>query len=244
MAMWSLFTTFLFTLLVGIPIILVALISKTGRTPYKLGRFYSWLVMKTNRVKLQVVENKNVFKQKSYIYISNHLSNLDPLAVSNSVPNPLRFIGKASLAKIPVFGWAAKMARTIFIDRTNSIKAVETINKSIRELKNGISAFFFAEGTRSTDGKMKPFKKGGIALAIKAKLPIVPVTIINSDKLLRKNSLKIKKGVLNIIIGDPIDTSRFTMEDVDKVCKMVEEIIRKTFNQYQDVFHKEAVQPV
>ncbi len=244
MIIWTLLTTVLFTLLIGIPIILVAFLSKTGKTPYKMGRFFSWLVMRANLVKLHVVENKNVFKQKSYIYISNHLSNLDPLAVSNSVPNPLRFIGKASLAKIPVFGWAAKMAKTIFIDRTNSTRAVETINKSIRELKDGISAFFFAEGTRSTDGTVKPFKKGAVALAIKAKLPIVPVTIINSDKLLKKNSLRIKKGVLKVIVGDPIDTTRFTMEDIDKVRDMVEEVIRRTFEQYRDAFQKEVLLPV
>jgi len=237
MALWTIITTIIYTILIGIPIIIVAFLSKNFRVSYRMGVAWAWLIMKTNRVKVTVLGSKKIAQQKSYIYISNHLSNLDPIAVARSMPNPLRFIGKHSLTRIPIFGSAAKMAKMIFIDRSNSLKAVETINRAVRDLKGGISAFFFAEGTRSTDGTVRPFKKGGVILALKARLPIVPVTIINSDRLLGKNSVRIKKGVLKIIVGDPIDTSKFTLDDRDKVLALVEDVIRKTFIQYREALN-------
>ncbi len=156
------------------------------------------------------------------------MSNLDPLAVARSIPNTLKFVAKKSLARIPVFGWAAKLARMIFIDRADSAAAIETINRYIKDLKNGISAFFFAEGTRSVNGAMKPFKKGGIVFAIKAQLPIVPVTILGSNRLMPKNSVRIRAGIMRIIVGRPIETRGFTLRDRDLLLKKVESVIRAT----------------
>jgi len=227
MAIWTLATTILFTLLLGIPIILMGIFSKTGRLPYLLGRSWAWVIIRANRVKLSVDGIENLVKNRSYIFISNHMSNLDPLAVAKAIPrtHTLRFVGKKSLSRIPVFGWAARIGRVIFIDRSNSQKAIESINRTIQELKNGISAFFFAEGTRSSNGKIKSFKKGGVALALKAKLPIIPITVINSHNLLPKNSLKVRKGIIKIIVGDPIDTSSYTESDRDILTEKVRAII-------------------
>jgi 1-acyl-sn-glycerol-3-phosphate acyltransferase len=232
MALWTTVTTVIYTILLGIPVIFIALVSKTGKLPFKLGCAWSWLIMKTNRVKIQVIGLEKFVHEKSYVFISNHASNLDPLAVILVIPQTLRFIGKSSLAKIPIFGWAAKLGRMIFIDRSDHTKAVETINKSIKDLKNGISAFFFAEGTRSSDGILQTFKKGGVVLALKAKLPIIPVAIIGSYRLLPKSAIRIRPGILKIIIGDPIDTSAYSDNDKDILLQKVRSIIEETLNEY------------
>jgi 1-acyl-sn-glycerol-3-phosphate acyltransferase len=176
-----------------------------------------------------------VARRTSYVFISNHLSNLDPLAVARSIPNTIKFVAKKSLARIPIFGWAARLARMIFIDRADSSRAIETINRYVKDLRDGISAFFFAEGTRSVNGAIRPFKKGGVVFAIKAQLPIIPVTIINSDCLLPKNSIRIRKGILKIVFGSPIDTRGFTLGDREFVLKKVEDVIRSTFAKYGGV---------
>lgn len=227
MAIWTLMTTVIFTLLLGIPIILMGIFSRTGRLPYILGRTWAWFIIRMNRVKLNVEGIEKLVKDRSYIFISNHMSNLDPLAVAKAIPitHTLRFVGKKSLSRIPVFGWAARIGRVIFIDRSNSQKAIDRINTTIQELKNGISAFFFAEGTRSSNGTIKKFKKGGVALALKAKLPIIPITVVNSYKLLPKNSLRIRKGIIKIIVGDPIDTTGYTENDRDLLTEKVRAII-------------------
>jgi 1-acyl-sn-glycerol-3-phosphate acyltransferase len=228
MALWTIVTTLVYTLIIGIPVILIALLSRTGRAPYLLGKLWVRLIMATNRVRVQVSGLENLAKRTSYVFISNHMSNLDPLAVARSIPNTLKFVAKKSLARIPVFGWAAKLARMIFIDRADSAAAIETINRYIKDLKNGISAFFFAEGTRSVNGAMKPFKKGGIVFAIKAQLPIVPVTILGSNRLMPKNSVRIRAGIMRIIVGRPIETRGFTLGDRDLLLKKVESVIRAT----------------
>jgi 1-acyl-sn-glycerol-3-phosphate acyltransferase len=232
MALWTSVTTIIYTLILGIPLIFISLMSKTGKLPFKFGYAWSWLLMKTNRVKIQVVGLEKFARETSYVFISNHTSNLDPPAVALAIPQTLRFIGKSSLAKIPIFGWAAKLSRMIFIDRSNHAKAIETINKAIKDLKDGISAFFFAEGTRSADGALQSFKKGGIVLALKAKLPIIPITIIDSYRLMPKNAIRIRPGILKVIIGDPIDTSAYSDDDKDLLLQKVRNIIQETLNKY------------
>ena len=127
--------------------------------------------MKTNRVKVQAEGLEKIDQGRSYVFISNHSSNLDPLAVAIKLSNTLRFIGKSSLEKIPLFGWAARRAKVIFIDRKDSPEAVARINKVIHELKDGISPYFFAEGTRSVGGKLQAFKKGGVCWPSRPSFP-------------------------------------------------------------------------
>lgn len=225
MALWAAATTILYTLVLGPLVLVISLFSETGRAPYMIGRFWAWLVMKTNRVRVRVQGLEKIEGKRSYVFISNHSSNLDPLAVAWKLSNPLRFIGKQSLEKIPLFGWAARRAKVIFIDRSDSPKSIARINQAIHELKDGISAYFFAEGTRNLGGKLQAFKKGGVVLALKAKLPIVPITILDSHKLFPKRALRIKPGVMNVIVDDPIDTTPFSEEDREKVLDKVRSII-------------------
>jgi 1-acyl-sn-glycerol-3-phosphate acyltransferase len=226
LAGWTVITTVLYTLIFGIPVIVSAFFSRTGRIPYRLGKCWAWLLMRTNRVKIQIEGFEKVIRQRSYVFIANHASFLDPPAVALALQNPLRFVGKRSLGRIPLFGSAIRLARMILIDREDSKNAREIINRAVQDLKDGISACFFAEGTRSPDGRLQRFKKGGIVLALKARLPIVPVTIVGSHLLLPRNALRIKAGVLKVIIGDPIDTSPYSEKDRDVLLEKVHEVIR------------------
>ena len=224
-AAWTILTTVVYTVILSIPIIFTAPFSPTGRVPYRLGWAWAWLLMKTNRVRMQVEGIEKILCSRSYVFIANHASNLDPPAVALALKNQLRFVGKKSLARVPLFGSAVRLAKMILIDRDDSKGARETIDRSIAELKGGISAIFFAEGTRSTDGRLQAFKKGGIMLALKAKLPIVPITIVNSHRLLPKNAVSIKAGIMRIIIGDPIDTNGYCEQDRDLLTRHVRSVI-------------------
>jgi 1-acyl-sn-glycerol-3-phosphate acyltransferase len=179
-------------------------------------------------VKLVVSGLEKLNSRASYVFVSNHLSHLDTPAVAVSVPHTLRFVAKKSLSRIPIFGWATKLGRMIFIDRADSEGAIETLNRAVAGLRNGISAYFFAEGTRSETGEMRPFKKGGFILAMKAKLPVVPITIVGSDRLLPKGKIGIRSGVMRIIVGAPVDTAGYTEETRDLLLRKVQDIIRAT----------------
>jgi 1-acyl-sn-glycerol-3-phosphate acyltransferase len=235
MALWAASTTILYTLILGPTLLLLSLFSKSGRFPYKIGRFWAWLIMKTNRVKVSIEGLEKIDRARSYVFMSNHSSNLDPLAVAWKLSHPLRFIAKHSLEKIPLFGWAARRAKVIFIERSDSPKSIARINQAIRELKDGISAYFFAEGTRSVGGRLQAFKKGGVVLALKAKLPIVPISILGGHKLFPKRALRIKSGTMNVIVGDPIETSPYNEEDRDMVLEKVRSIISQNLEHHDMV---------
>jgi len=231
MVAWTVIVITVDTLVMGGAIILLAPFSKTGRLTFFFCRAWAWLLLKAHGIKVQVDGREHIQADRSYVFMSNHASHLDPPAVVLALPHTLRFVGKRSLSRIPVFGLAARMAKMIFIDRDNSAGSLETLNRSIAELKDGISAYFFAEGTRSEDGCLRAFKKGGVMLALKARLPIVPIAITNSHNLLAKHSLRITSGTIRVIISPPMETTGYTEDKKDHLLEAVRSAISRNLPQ-------------
>lgn len=224
-AVYSLVTVLLFSLIIIPPLIIVAPFSTTGRVSFYFGKLWSWLILTSNGVRLRVEGLEHLVKRQSYIFISNHSSNLDSPVVALSVKHVVRFVAKKSLLKIPLFGIASKLAKMIYIDRDDVDGSIRTLDRNIAALKDGISGCFFAEGTRSSDGILGEFKKGGAVLAIKAGLPIVPVTIVGSNRLLAPAAKAIRAGTLSVIIGKPIDVRGCTIDDRDRLTAMTRAVI-------------------
>jgi 1-acyl-sn-glycerol-3-phosphate acyltransferase len=216
---------FVASIILGIPAVLTAMVDRTGRIPYRVGQAWARVILWLNGVRIHVMGLENIDRKTSYVFISNHQSNLDGLAIGTTLPSPLRFVIKKSLLKIPIMGQAFKLGRMIPIDRGDSKKSIETINRYGRELRNGVSALFFGEGRRSRDGMLQPFKKGGIMFSISSKLPLVPVTVINSFNLMPSGARSIKKGTITIIINKAISTMDCSIEQADQLVKKVWTII-------------------
>ena len=226
-SIWTAATTLVYSIVIIPSLIIAAPFSRTARCLFYFGKTWSWLILKTNGVKLQIEGLEHILREKSYIFISNHTSNLDPPVVALSVGHIVRFVTKSSLRKVPLFGTACRLARMIFIDRTDGTEAITTLNSVTEDLKRGVSACFFAEGTRSSDGKLGRFKKGGVVLAIKAGIPIVPVTIVDSWKLMARKSVGIRSGTLRVIIGKPIEVLGCTMDDRDSLTERVRAVVEE-----------------
>jgi 1-acyl-sn-glycerol-3-phosphate acyltransferase len=145
--------------------------------------------------------------KQPYVVMANHLSAVDIWAVFLSVPFPLRFIAKKQLGQIPLFGWAMRAGRFIFIDRQNAAAARRSIDEAAARIGKGCSVVIFPEGTRSRDGRLAPFKKGGFHLAINSGAQIVPVAIRGSREIMPRGSLLIRPGTVDIEIGEPIPTT-------------------------------------
>ncbi len=235
---WTLASTTVYTLVLAFPTMAAAILSRTGKLPFKFGVLWSRLILKSNRVKVQVIGAEKLRNWRSYVFISNHASNLDPLAVAQGIGHTLRFVGKKSLFRIPIFGWAVSLARMIPIDRSDGPAAVRRINRVVRELKEGISVFFFAEGTRSNDGTLQKFKKGGVVFALRSRLPIVPITIVNSSTILPKGSLRVKPGIMKVIIGDPIETEGLRESARDCLLRRVRGIISRNLKKFNTAFRE------
>jgi len=140
-----------------------------------------------------------------YVFMCNHQSALDIYALLSGLPLSFRWIAKRQLFAIPVFGWAMRKAGYISIDRENAREALKAIEKAAQRIREGTNIIIFPEGTRSADGRLLPFKKGGFTLALRAMVPVVPIGIFGSSALHPKGSfIPLGKGVIYIEVGDPI----------------------------------------
>jgi 1-acyl-sn-glycerol-3-phosphate acyltransferase len=177
---------------------------KRGAGTNFLYRFFAGSILFAAGAKVTVDIKGNIEKDKEYIIVSNHLSYIDIPVLMKTVPKNIRFIYKKSLTKIPIFGWALYLGGYVSIDRSNARNAIVSLRKAAQKLKHGISIVMFPEGTRSTDGKTGEFKRGIFMLADFAKADIIPVTIIGTDKIMPKYTMKIKPGKVKVIIDEPV----------------------------------------
>ena len=166
---------------------------------------------------------ENVETNVPRIYLTNHQSYFDIFALLAYLPVDFKFILKQELMKIPLFGFAMRRARYIGIDRENPRKAVKSINEAAKRIKNGASVVIFPEGTRSTDGRLQEFKRGGFRLAIKSGCDVVPVAIIDSRHIVPKGSLRINRGTIAISIGKPISVKEYSKKEMGQLMARVRE---------------------
>ena len=178
---------------------------------------------------VRVAGREKIPRDRPVIYITNHQSHLDVVALIQALPGQFRAIAKKELFSIPVFGWAIWLAGFIRIDRTDREKAFRSLDIAAGKIRSGRSILVFAEGTRSQDGRLLPFKKGGFVLAIRSGVPIVPISISGSRAILSKNSRDVRKGIIDVVIGDPVDSTAFTMESKDELIAIVRRAVEAGF---------------
>jgi 1-acyl-sn-glycerol-3-phosphate acyltransferase len=141
----------------------------------------------------------------SHIYVSNHASQFDIPAVIAGIPDQIRIVYKKELEKVPFFGWGLKYPKAyIGVDRGGGQEALQSLDAAAETIRNGASVLLFAEGTRSPDGRLQPFKRGAFNLAVKAGVPVVPLTINGSFSILSKNSLRLRPGTITLVLDEPI----------------------------------------
>ena len=155
-------------------------------------------------IKLEVEGKENFPHDQPFIFASNHLSHLDIPCLFTAIPANLHFIAKKELKWVPFIGWFLAATGMIFIDRSNNKKAVQSLDQAGQIIKNGKNVIAFPEGTRQANGELGIFKKGTFMMAQKAGIPVVPVAIIGTNKVLPPDSLKFNPGKVIVRIGKPI----------------------------------------
>lgn len=144
------------------------------------------------------------------IFMSNHVSNLDPPALFPRIPGRTSAFLKTSLMKIPVLGYGMKLGEFVPVERAGRVEsAVESVETAKRVLAKGIHITTFVEGTRSRDGRMLPFKKGPFYLAMETGAPCVPVSIYGTESMMAKGSSRVRPGTAHIVFHAPIDPKSF-----------------------------------
>ena len=171
-------------------------------------------------------------QSRTYVFVSNHTSNIDVPSIVSVSPEPLRFIGKQELSRIPLFGWAARRMGHVFIDRRDSHGAAKAIGERIARGLAGVGLFFFAEGTRSTTDELLPFKKGAAIAALEARVDCVPIGVAGAREVLAPKGFSLfRPGTIAVVFGPPIPIADHTLEERDRLVaeqrKAVEACVRQ-----------------
>lgn len=209
----------LLTFISGTAVIFLRFITRTSRFGFYIMRFFwSPLSLLFLGIRYRLQEKQDLSGFETCIFYANHTSWIDIALVNRVIPRNLHFIAKEELRHKPFVGGAIKAMDMIFVDRSNRSKAIKSLQEAAIRVKEGRNIIAFPEGTRSRDGKFKPFKKGLFHLAIQSGVPLVPVVISGAYELV-PTGFKMRPGVIDIAIGDPIITEGLTIEDLHPLMK-------------------------
>ncbi|MGZ3536299.1 MAG: lysophospholipid acyltransferase family protein [Thermodesulfobacteriota bacterium] len=199
----------------------------------KVGHYYARLWGKTallaNRVKVKIEGTEHLNGEGPYIFMSNHQSYYDVFALLGHLPYRFKWLVKKELFSIPFLGWTMAAVGYISVDRGGTRDTVEAMNEAAQKIRDGMSVTIFPEGSRSPDGSIQPFKKGGFTLAIKSKVPIVPIAIDGSRDIMPKDKFTVTSGEIRILMDRPIETESYSLKDREVLMKRVRETICKNF---------------
>ena len=173
--------------------------------------------------KVHIKGAENLDPEQTYIFVGNHVSQFDIFSFQGYFPHDFRWIAKKELFRIPLFGPAMLRAGIIPIDRSHGREALKSLNRAAEHIAKGTSVLIFPEGTRSDDGRLKPFKTGAVMLAIKAGVPVVPIGFNGTFSILPKGRFLANCGEITIRIGSPIPTDNYKPADKQELAHHLQE---------------------
>src|SRR3990170_1735343 len=206
--------------------VIFGLFDAHGKYAYLVSRFWSWLILAIGGVSLRVSGLHHIDSRRQYIFMVNHQSNLDIPVLHQSLPGfQLRWLAKKEILWVPFLGWAVWAARHIAVDRGDRNDAMGSLKKAQERMASGVSIVFFPEGTRSSNGGLLPFKRGGFLLAIKTQPPIVPLTINGSGKILAKGDWRLRAGEIRVTVGTPVSVEGNGVKNLRALSERVRDLI-------------------
>jgi len=183
-------------------------------------------------VKVEVVGSEKLDWRRTYIFMCNHVSNLDPPIVIPVMPRRTSVLVKKELFRVPLLGWAMRLASLVPVDRRNREAAIASLRFAADVLRSGVNMTIWPEGTRSPDGRLLPFKRGPFHLAMETGVPIVPITLAGTHEIWRKGEFAIHPGTATVVFHEPIDPAAYA--SLEDLIEAVRERIRSGLpQQYQ-----------
>ncbi|MBI4775792.1 MAG: 1-acyl-sn-glycerol-3-phosphate acyltransferase [Deltaproteobacteria bacterium] len=188
---------------------------------------------------VRVVGAEHLFKREAYVFVANHASMLDIAILLGYLPSPFLWLAKKELFRLPMFGAGIRYIGSIPIDRGHPRAAIKSMRTAANRVKGGASIVVFPEGTRSRDGRMKPFKAGAFHLAKQSGRPMVPVALLGARRALPAESLRIRRVPLVLVITPPIPTAGVEI-DKNELARMAFERIQRVQDECEPGFGKES----
>ncbi|MBN1771059.1 MAG: 1-acyl-sn-glycerol-3-phosphate acyltransferase [Deltaproteobacteria bacterium] len=222
---WLVFIPFLAVTTIVMGCLAMVVARFAPRVAFHFGTVWAWVLCRVNPTWVTVDGREHAARGRSYIILSNHQSHFDILAFYGHWGRQFRWVIKEELRRVPGLGWYCAAGGHIFIDRSSRERSIESLRRARPLLDGGISVMFFPEGTRSRDGRLREFKKGGFMMALDLGLPILPVSISGSRHVLPGRTLQLLPGRIRIAIHEPIDVARYGPERRDELMSDVRKAI-------------------
>ena len=212
--------------------LVVGLWDKSGNQQHFIAHLWARSLLLISLSPVTLIGKEKLHEHETAVYASNHLSYMDTPVLFARLPFQFRILAKQSLWKIPFIGWYLNRSGQVPVDQSSARNAVASLNRGVATLKHGLPLVIFPEGGRAADGKTQPFVSGAAYMAIKAQVPLIPITLIGTYELLPIHTYHLNPRVLCVIAGDPIPTTGLTTRDADALTKRLFDIITATYLQH------------
>lgn len=197
-------------------------------------KYWASKLVRLSGSKVQVIGEERI-PEGAVLFVCNHQSMYDILLMYGFIQKPKAFISKKEVAKAPIIGKWMKYIHCIFMDRKDVRQSLRAINQGAGYLKEGYSLVIFPEGTRNPEGRLQEFKTGSFKLASKSGVPVVPIAIEGSSKILGQAGLRIRSANVKIQVGDPVTSDHPAYSDTNQLSGLLHERIAELLNQKRDV---------
>jgi 1-acyl-sn-glycerol-3-phosphate acyltransferase len=235
-----------FWILMMVPVVLFCfpwtLLTGNVNLLYRVGMWAAITGVRLSGVRIHTIGLEKLDTSRTYIFMSNHVSNLDPPLMLPLVPHRTSVMAKKELFDIPLLGRAMRMGSLVPVDRKNRDAGISAVRAAADVIRKGINMTIYVEGGRSFDGKLIPFKKGPFYLAVECSVPVVPVTVVGTQHAMPKGQFAIRPGDVNVIFHDPIEPKDFG--DRDELKAKVREVINSGLpKEYQSKLERKVAVP-
>lgn len=210
----------LYILLVAPWFVLYAMLTGRVATLYRVGVGGARAAVRLAGIRVEV-EGREHIPAGVCIFVANHTSNVDPPAVVASIPRRVALLAKQQVFRVPIMSRALRVAGFVPVIREDREAARASVDQALEQLRRGLSFLVFPEGTRSPDGRLRPFKKGSFLMALRAAVPIVPVAVAGSQRIMPKGSARICPGTVRVLFLPPVETAGYSVEQRDALIAAV-----------------------
>jgi 1-acyl-sn-glycerol-3-phosphate acyltransferase len=217
------------SIILGTVAVFFGIFDKSGNQSHKIAALWSRLICRWNGIKVEIIGAENILFDQPQIFIANHQGYYDIFALAGYLSVQLRWVSKSVLFRIPFMGWAMRAAGYISVERNNRKQSYQAFLNTLEAIKAGCSIVVFPEGTRSEDGNIGIFKKGSQLLAERAKIPMVPVTIIGTRNIISKGSMLIHPNIVRIIISPSVTIDGYSKNKGNEILQGIRNTICNNF---------------
>jgi 1-acyl-sn-glycerol-3-phosphate acyltransferase len=204
-AIWT--AVAILTAVFGLPAILAAFVPPRGDWFLRFARGWARSILAVAGISVEVLHPERLDREKSFVVAANHESFCDIVVLLACLPFQVRFLAKRSIFRVPILGWSIAAAGFIPVDRGDRARGTTTLDAALKRLRGGRSVVIFPEETRTRTGELLPFKKGAALLALRSGLPLLPIGLSGTRRILPHGSLVMAPGRAVVSVGEPLETA-------------------------------------